>query len=311
MRQNRRNFIGSLFFLGAGTLSPAFAAPLNIFPANLHIASNQYPWLTFFERRGRKWGENLDLSLKEFASSGIAGFEPLINTIDEIRILAPLLKKHQLEMRSLYINSTLHLQDQAAESIKKAMAIAKAAQPLGVKIIVTNPSPINWGTPEDKNDDQLIFQAQSLNKLGNELKKEGIKLSYHTHDMEMRNAAREFHHMMQSTDPENVTFCLDAHWMYRGSGDSQVALFDVIKMYGNRITELHLRQSKNGIWTETFGEGDIDYKRLVKELKSINIRPHLVLEQSVEKESPDTMNAVEAHQKSLAYAKEIFSTLAG
>jgi inosose dehydratase len=311
MTLDRRQFVSSLIILGAGTFAPNFSASKIAFPNTLHIASNQYPWFTFFQRRGRNWGENLDQSLNEFASSGIAGFEPLVTSVEEIKDLGPLLRKHKLEMRSIYINSTLHLKDQAAESIKQAVSIAKAAQPLGVKIVVTNPSPIKWGTPEDKNDDQLKFQAESLDKLGKELKNNGITLSYHTHDMEMRNAAREFHHMMLNTDPADVTFCLDAHWVYRGSGDSQVALFDVVKMYGNRITEIHLRQSRNGIWTETFGEGDIDYRRLVKELKTLNIWPHLVLEQSIEKSSPDTMDAIEAHQKSLAYAKEVFSVLAG
>ncbi|CAN5502652.1 hypothetical protein BH23BAC1_BH23BAC1_30470 [soil metagenome] len=311
MNQNRRNFLGSLFILGAGTVSHSFAAPAYLFSDRLHIASNQYPWFTFFQRRGRNWADNLDQSLKEFAASGIAGFEPLVTNVEEINALAPLLKKHKLEMRSLYINSTLHLKEQAEESINQALAIAKAARPLGVKIIVTNPSPVKWGTPEDKDDDQLIFQAHSLNELGKQLRKNDITLSYHTHDMEMRNAAREFHHMMQNTDPADVTFCLDAHWVYRGSGDSQVALFDVIKMYGSRITELHLRQSKNNIWTETFGDGDINYQKLVNELKKFKIQPHLVLEQSVEKESPDTMNAIEAHQKSLAYARKIFATMAG
>jgi inosose dehydratase len=309
MKQNRRNFLTSMILLSTGFATGSSAAPIKFFSDGLHIASNQYPWFTFFERRGRKWGDNLDLSLKEFAASGIAGFEPLINNVEEIKLLGPLLKKHKLEMRSIYINSTLHLQNHASQSINQALAIAKAALPLGVKIMVTNPSPVQWGSPVDKNDDQLIFQAQSLNKLGSELRKSGITLSYHTHDMEMRNAAREFHHMMQNTDHNNVTFCLDAHWVYRGSGDSQVALFDVIKMYGNRITEIHLRQSRTGIWTETFGEGDIDYKRLVKELKKLNVRSHLVLEQSIEKSSPDTMDAIVAHQKSLAYAKEIFSVL--
>ncbi|MCW8983980.1 MAG: LSm family protein, partial [Thermoanaerobaculales bacterium] len=65
-------------------------------------------------------------------------------------------------------------------------------------------------------------------------------------------------HMMLGTDPANVTLCLDAHWIYRGAGNSAVALFDVVKLYGRRVTELHLRQSKANIWTEALSEGDID-----------------------------------------------------
>jgi inosose dehydratase len=53
-------------------------------------------------------------------------------------------------------------------------------------------------------------------------------------------AAREFHHMMAGTDPDKVSLCLDAHWIYRGSGNSSVALFDVLKLYGSRTREIHL-----------------------------------------------------------------------
>jgi inosose dehydratase len=308
MTYNRRYFLGSLIgILGTLTFSKVSAFYNEAQNENLHVASNSYPWLTFYKRRNLDWNENLEESLKEFARSGIAGYEPAVNNPEEINSLAPLLKKYKLEMRSIYINSTLHDSDQSEKSINNALEIARAAIPLGLKIIVTNPSPISWGGNENKNDDQLRFQAKALNTLGAELQKIGITLAYHTHDIEMRNAAREFHHMLQNTDPQNVSFCLDVHWIFRGSGDSEVALFDVVKMYGKRIVELHLRQSKDGIWTEIFGEGDIDYNRLVKELKILNVKPHIVLEQAVEDKSPDTLDALEAHKKSLNYTKKLFT----
>ncbi len=106
-----------------------------------------------------------------------------------------------------------------------------------------------------------------MNRLGAELKKIGLTLAYHNHDMELREAAREFHHMMLGTDPANVTLCLDSHWVYRGSGNSQIALFDIVKLYGSRVSELHLRQSKDGVWTEALGDGDIDYRAFASALR--------------------------------------------
>ncbi|GAA4401176.1 hypothetical protein GCM10023187_15060 [Nibrella viscosa] len=286
--------------------SPVWADALAAAP--LYIACNAYTWHTFYQRAGKDWYANLDASLADFARSGIKGYEPSVNAADDIKTLVPLLKKYGLEMRSLYVNSTLHKTDEADKTIQTVTAIADAAQLVGVKIIVTNPSPLRWGAPADKSDADLAIQAQNLNRLGAELRKRGITLAYHTHDMEMRNSAREFHHMLLGTDPANVSLCLDVHWIYRGAGNSQVALFDIVKLYGKRITELHLRQSKAGVWTETFGEGDIDYPRLVKELQAIGVRPMLVLEQCLEKQSPDTMDVVTAHQQDLKYASALFSS---
>ena len=120
---------------------------------------------------------------------------------------------------------------------------------------MTNPSPIRWGGPQSKTDDQLKLQARLLSQLGARLSDLGLVLAYHNHDAELRHAAREFHHMMLGTDPSTVTLCLDAHWIYRGSGNSSVALFDVLKLYGPRISELHLRQSRDGVWTEDLCDG--------------------------------------------------------
>ncbi len=309
MIQNRRTFLTAAGVLSASALLSKTLNKAAAFDTKFSIGCNQYSWHTFYERQGKSWTKDLDASLTDFASSGIKCYEPSVGNKEELQTLLPLVKNHGLEIRSLYINSTLHLPEKAEESIKTTLDIADAASAAGIKIMVTNPSPIKWGSPEDKTDEQIIFQAQALNKLGAELRKRNICLAYHTHDPEMRSSAREFHHMLQATDPQNVFFCLDAHWIYRGSGNSQVALFDIVKMYGKRIKELHIRQSHNGVWDEVLGEGDIDYKRLVSELAGLKLKPHLVLEQCLEKNSPNSVDAVEAHRRDLKFALNIFRPL--
>jgi inosose dehydratase len=303
---SRRGFLTAA---GAASIGSAVALP----PAKdkLHLATNEYPWGTFYGREKRSLADSLDTVLGEVAAAGLNGYEPLARSPEDVKRLAPLLQKHGLEMRSLYVNSTLHLQDKAAESIEQVLAIAEAARAAGTRIIVTNPSPLRWGGPENKDDTQIRFQAQALDKLGAALSAKGLTLAYHNHDMELRNAAREFHHMLVATDPKHVRFCLDAHWIFRGSGNSMVALFDVLELHGSRVVELHLRQSKDGIWTEVFGEGDIDYPALAARLRAMGRKPHCVLEQAVEKGSPNTMDALEAHRRGQEYARAVFAAFAG
>ena len=64
----------------------------------------------------------LDASLAEVAQSGVAGFEPLAGSPAQIKQLGPLLEKHRLEMRSLYVNSKLHDDADAQKSIDITMA---------------------------------------------------------------------------------------------------------------------------------------------------------------------------------------------
>lgn len=308
---SRREFVKNITLVGGAMVVGAKTSIAHQHGQNeIHLACNQYSWTVFYRRDNRDFNKELDVGLGELAGCNLDGYEPLANNPQEIERIATLLKKHHLEIRSLYVNSTLHERNKADESINAVLAIARKAKEIGTKIIVTNPSPIRWGGEQNKDDAQLKVQAAAMNKLGRELRALGLTLAYHNHDIELRNAAREFHHMMVGTDPDYVTLCLDAHWVYRGAGNSSVALFDILKLYGSRITELHLRQSKDNIWTETFGEGDIDYPEIAKHLQAINIRPHLVLEQAVESGSPKTMSTVKAFKKSSQYARRVFASFA-
>ena len=274
---------------------------------SLPISANGYNWITFYKRSGKVWGKDWDACLAEFAQTGIPGFEPSIPNADYLKTLIPFLKKHNLQLPSIYVGTELHEATTAKESIKTILSIAEIATSLGTKIIVTNPNPIKWGSGQLKDDDQLYCQSSHLDQLGQAVRKLGIKLAYHTHDVELKAGAREFHHVMQNTDPENLHFCMDVHWIYRGSENSQWAVFDTLKMYGHRIVSLHLRQSKGKVWTEVFeASGDIDYTRFAAEIKKRGINPHLVIEQCLEEKSPNTMDVITAHQINLREIKSVF-----
>lgn len=297
MRPHRRTFLkagmGMAFGL-ASSRSTALAAA----KADLHIASNTYPWGTFAKREGVDLALHKDALLADMVETGVNGYEPIIHGPGEFKGLGERLKRHGLEMRSLYVNSVLHDEAQAEKSMEQVMAIGQAALSVGTKIIVTNPSPIRWGGPEDKDDSQLRVQAAALEELGRQLGKIGLTLAYHNHDAELRQGAREFHHMLTATDPEHVKLCLDAHWVFRGCGDSEVAVFDALTHYHERVVELHLRQSQDGVWTEAFAmKGDIDYARIISLLNEKGIAPHLVLEQAVEDGSPNKLGVLEAHRR--------------
>jgi len=81
----------------------------------------------------------------------------------------------------------------------------------------------------------------------------------------------------------------------------------MLEHYGDRIVELHLRQSNGGPWTEIFAAaGDIDYHRLADWLRRHGIRPLLTLEQAVEEKSPRTTDAVTAHREGLRNVRALF-----
>src|SRR3954447_11416422 len=130
-----------------------------------HLATNVYPWLTFYGREKRDFNKDLDVSLEDVVKAGLDGLgpilnsaaegsEPILNSAAEVKALAPKLKKHGLQMRSAYLNAKLHDKD-APEAIKAVVSAAEEAGKAGLKIAVVNPTPLRWGGSEDKSDEQL------------------------------------------------------------------------------------------------------------------------------------------------------------
>jgi inosose dehydratase len=306
MAMKRRNFIGLLPL----TILLTSSNKLKSYKDNpLPISANEYNWITFYNRSGKTWGENWDACLEEFAKTGIQGFEPSLKNAAHLQELIPYLDKYKIQMPSFYVGSLMHEEDEAKKSIDNILEIAEKSKKLGTKIIVTNPNPIQWGDGPLKNDAQLFCQSSHLDQLGKQISNLGMKLAYHTHDVELKAGAREFHHVLQNTNPNHLYFCMDVHWIYRGSANSQLAVFDTLKMYGDRIVSFHLRQSNNGVWADTFNpQADIDYVRFAAEVKKMGINAHLVIEQCLEEKSIQQYDVVEAHQINLKEVKNLFNS---
>ncbi len=147
-RFSRRKFVSGAGVIGAGVAfsGRAFSQAAD----GLHIASNEYSWTVFFARENRDFKKSLDEGLRDVARSTLDGLEPFCEKPEEVDRIAPLLKKHGLEMRSLYVNSTLHDAAIADASIDQILAVARKAKTVGTRIIVTNPSPYGGEDPRTK-----------------------------------------------------------------------------------------------------------------------------------------------------------------
>ncbi|HLL89527.1 MAG TPA: TIM barrel protein [Tepidisphaeraceae bacterium] len=183
------------------------------------IGTQAYTWHQYCEGEGKKLADELDRVLGEVAAAGLKAWEGTISHEAEADQHAALLEKHGLSMPSMYTGARLHDPEWRAAA-DEVVARGRLAKRAGTRWLVVNPDPLRWGAKEDKTDDQLRRQAEALRYIGRALDEQGQMLVYHAHDMEMRNAAREFHHMLRSTADLPVGWCLDAHWAFRGAGDA-------------------------------------------------------------------------------------------
>ncbi|MDO4587321.1 MAG: TIM barrel protein [Planctomycetia bacterium] len=266
------------------------------------IACNQYSLNAYYQRDNKNYLEYLD----EVHDCGIKGVEPIIAMADDAQQIAELLKEHQLKIQSVYAQPTLFDSEIASQEIERLLKAGEKLIDYGTKIMVVNMTP-----KSGKTDAELILQSKNVDLLGSELKQRGLQLALHYHITEFEFGAREFHHLLNGTNPDHLSLCFDQHWVYRSSGNSEVAVHDCTKMYGNRVCEFHLRQSRDSIWTETFEEvGDINYQDIFNDFSQKELKPHLVLEQAPENGTAHSLSAAEVLRQSVQNIRKIVSQTA-
>jgi len=313
MTQNRRNFLKSagvlagsaMFATNQSVLSPQAAAQTARASGPIEVFINQYTVGTFYAREGIDLMQNLDRCFAELKEAGVAGFEAMGNQPEDLDVYIAALKKQDMQLRSIYTSPNLHDESTAESEIKRIIAVAERAKAAGTKIVVANPQ-----AKGGKSDAELNRQNQSLDILGAALRKLDMKLAMHYHTTELEFAAREFHSFMCDTSPENVWLCFDVHWSFRASGNSAVSAYNHAILYGDRVAELHLRQSEGGTWTETFvAKADIDYDKTFAILRRSKAFGdcHVVLEQAPENGTPKTLKPLDIFKKSVEAVKEMYS----
>ena len=314
MEQNRRNFLknaavltGSALFVTDKSLGmPTSMDKTGRLPGKVEVSINSYTVGTFYAREEIKFRENPDRIFAELKEAGLSGFEASAGKPEDLDFFLNSLKKNDLQLLSVYSGGNLHDEATANNEIKRLVSLAEKAKQAGTKVIVINPN-----AKSGKSDEELNRQNRNFDILGAEMRKMGIKLALHYHTTELENAAREFHSFMSDTKPENVSLCFDVHWSYRGSNNSAVSAYSHAKLYGDRVAELHLRQSKDGIWTETFKkDGDIDYDKTMAILRqNKNFRNCLfVLEPAPEKGTPKTLKPLEIFKQSVEAVQQMFNS---
>jgi inosose dehydratase len=306
---SRREFIrragATLLFAGAGSAAQ-FVLPLQAAdetpgpkPVAL-VGSNIYGWGQYYERDKKK----LDVA-EVLSALRDTGYDYLERNLDleqpdnNARFAEEMIAKG-LKPVSLYTGAHLHEADKTAAVVGKILTAAKASYQAGFRVLSCNPDPIG----REKTDDELKNQAAGLTDLGKGLKEIGIRLGVHNHTPEMLNQAREFHYNFDHTDPRQVGFCFDVHWVFRGG----VKPLEALNQYGNRVVSWHLRQSRDGVWWEDLADGDIDYEAVASYARAHRLARLYTVELALESGTKITRSVVENHRRSREFVRRVFES---
>lgn len=211
------------------------------------------------------------------------------------------IRSNRLSMPSVYVGGAMHEDSLANRTISLALEIGALCRPFGCKAIVNNPDPKPRGA--QKTDRELDTQAKSLNRMGKTLADKGFQFRVHHHTPELVNNAREWRHILHNTDAKYVSLCLDLDWLYQGGLDPMA----VLREAGDRVTEVHVRNSKDKLWLESFEDGDLDYRKIAAEMRELHLHPLVVVELAYRDNTVVTHSLADDLRFSHAYAEKIFA----
>jgi sugar phosphate isomerase/epimerase len=164
-----------------------------------------------------------------------------------------------------------------SDSLKKTIEMAHDA---GLKYLICP-----WIGPQ-KTWDEWKKVADDFNKVGEEVKKAGLRFGYHNHDYSFKPLEGKLpqDYLLDNTDPKLVMFELDLCWIDVAGVDTGTHL----KKYGKRYELCHVKDYKkeNGKPVQhDLGEGNVDFKKTLRLALDSGIKYFLV-EQEEYPESP-------------------------
>lgn len=154
--------------------------------------------------------------------------------------------------------------------------------------------------------DDYARMADFLNEKGEALRKQGLQLSYHNHNVEFAPQGTEFglEILLRKTDTKFVQFELDVGWAYA----SRIDVFALLDAHPGRITKFHVKDIKpttplNFAIVQDpadLGKGIVDWKRLLPAAYAAGTRGFYV-----EQEDPFTRPPIEVMADNYRYLAEL------
>ncbi|MFP4028954.1 MAG: sugar phosphate isomerase/epimerase family protein [Candidatus Brocadiia bacterium] len=148
--------------------------------------------------------------------------------------------------------------------------------------------------------DDWLNTAQILDQMGEECRRQGVKLSYHNHSFEFVEFEGQYalDLLYENTSSENVSSELDTYWIQHGGGDP----VEYVEKYGERTVILHLKDmadDEERSFTEV-GNGILDWEGIYGAATAAGIQYYCVEQDTCPGDS------LESARKSAEYLKSEF-----
>jgi sugar phosphate isomerase/epimerase len=217
--------------------------------------------------------------LPQIKSLGYAGFECnnhfVLSELDHPENARAKIRATGLEFISMHTSM--------AEAAKRDLnQLVRGGAALGCHYLVMSAaglSPTGNFTP-----DALQQKVAELEKYGRICKDGGMKLAYHNHMPEFANGNAEIQALADHSDPQLLSFLIDAGHAYQGGGNPA----EFMRRNSKRIVGCHLKTFKNKTLQVPLGQGDFGFEDLAAAVRATGWAGWLIDEEGGTPQGSDT-----------------------
>ena len=243
-----------------------------------HIVVGAHPWVYAAKQPEYDIFGILGDIFADMRAAGLDGIELMHTTlrhdaaVDSIRALS---EQHSLPVIGTSFGGNFWKSDGQREVIEDAKLIVPRLAEVGGYTLGTSVG--SAGQP--KTPEQLDVQAETLREVMAICEANSVVLNLHNHTYEVENDLHDLRGTLERVPDAKLG--PDLNWLLRGG----VEPVDFIRRYRGQIVFLHLRdQYADGRWSESLGEGDMDYAAIGEALREIGFSGAAAIELAHERD---------------------------
>jgi inosose dehydratase len=237
--------------------------------------------------------ETLFIALKDIHELGFEGFETGFRNLPLLTADRDGLTRTQPSLILFGIHIFLHEYDAETRlaPLKLVLEVASAAAEIGVERLILS------GAPTPVHNGALTAKLDALNNIAARIKSFGLQLAYHNHGPEVTGPQPEIETLFEATDPQLVSFLLDAGHTFRAG----LNVPEFVARYAGRLAGLHLRDFKAGAQVP-LGEGEFPLQEVAGVLKENDWSGWILAEEEREDGSKPGLSAATTARRALKQA---------
>jgi inosose dehydratase len=246
--------------------------------------------------------------LDEMVAAGYTATEWGMNMEKDARRLREDLNTRNLQLLGGFVGLELRNPDRKSAEIERGIELATFFRDSGATYLIVADSGDSRRLSEAGHVnpaggltvDQWHSLGSGLNELGDRLGPYGVKVVFHNHVGTYVETQNETARLLEETDPQLVSWCLDCGHLAYGGGDN----LEMLERYGNRIGYVHIKdldksileQAKTHGWSfaqalksyifAPLGQGAARIPDVVEKLRLADYDGWVVIEQDTTPDDP-------------------------